>query len=58
MASTSYTPHVVFPAPAPSTARQDRRRKPSGAAIRGILVGAPIAAMLWAPIIWGMTKLI
>jgi len=27
-------------------------------AIRGILIGAPIALLLWAPIVWGLSHIV
>lgn len=32
--------------------------KSGGAALRGILIGVPIAAVLWAPIVWALSRLL
>ena len=34
------------------------RSRSQGAAIRGILIGAPIAAALWVPIVWVASHLL
>ena len=32
--------------------------RPEGGAIRGLLLAVPLSALLWAPIVWEVSKLI
>jgi len=37
---------------------RQRKLAPRDTAIRGILIGAPIALLLWAPIVWGLSHIV
>jgi len=42
---------------ATGTSLREANRLPADA-IRGIMIGVPIAVLMWMPIVWGLSRLI
>jgi len=58
MTQHHYRPNVRYASVvATGTSLREANRLPADA-IRGIMIGVPIAVLMWMPIVWGLSRLI